>query len=93
MANPIDDNFIVKAVIRGMIDVLGIHGDHIDKIKTEGEVLVRVVKVPYLSIHVTNGTVTIVSIKLDNVRGMLQLHQLLNDQFKKYGVLFSLSAQ
>jgi hypothetical protein len=46
MANYIDEKFIVKAVIKAMIDVLEIKAFKIDEIEEKHSTLVRVEKIP-----------------------------------------------
>jgi hypothetical protein len=93
-SNTIDNSFIVGAVIRAMIDVLGILAHQIKREDNGQESLINVSDQPYISIEFhTNGTVIIDSLLLDNVHGMLQMHQLLNDQFKKHGIYFVLASK
>jgi len=94
MSNNIDNSFIVGAVIRAMIDVLGILAHQITREDYDRESLICVSNQPYISVKF-NGKdlVTIDSLLLDNVPGMLQMNQLLNDQFKKYAVSFILASR
>lgn len=93
MSHNIDNTFIVGAVIRAMIDVLGILAHQIQREDFDRESLISVSNQPYITVKFDGSDfITLDCLLLDNVLGMLQMNQVLNDQFKKYHIGFILAS-